>query len=127
MSNTIRTEFIGVVTMLRDEFPQSNISNMANNLLEKATAPDRPQSKWAVVCRNPHKLQNWDATVAIVDLRNTVALAHREGFIDNDGFVAFNVAIEEWKADLRVERVEDAFDILQKSLRRDARQKAKGL
>jgi hypothetical protein len=127
MSNTIRTEFIGVVTMLRDEFPQSNISNMANSLLEKATAPDRPQSKWAVVCRRPQVLQGWDATVAIVDLRNTVALAHREGFIDNDGFKAFNVAIEEWKMDLRVEKVEDAFSILQKSLRRDARRLAKGL
>jgi hypothetical protein len=124
--STIRAEFINVVSLLESEFPESNISNCCRNMLRNATAPDRPVSKWAIVTRRGAVAESWDATVGITDLRNTVALAHREGFLDNDGFKQFEIAIAEWKADLKVEKVEDAFSILQKSLRRDARRLAKG-
>lgn len=124
--STIRAEFINVVRILESEFPQSNIGNCCANMLRNATAPDRPVSKWHIVTRRGNVAETWDATIAITDLRNTVSLAHREGFLDDDGFKQFEIAIAEWKEDLKVERVEDAFAILQKSLRRDARRLAKG-
>jgi len=124
--STIRAEFINVVSLLESEFPESNISNCCRNMLRNATAPDRPVSKWSVVNRRGDAPRTWDATVGITDLRNTVALAHREGFLDDDAYTEFEIAIHEWKADLKVEKVEDAFTILQKFLRREARRLAKG-
>jgi len=71
--------------------------------------------------------QTWDAALAIVDFRNTVALAHREGFLDSDDFKAFEVIYLEYKDELKGEVIVDAFAALQKALRRDARRIHRGI
>lgn len=125
--STLRSRFIAVVSDLRDSFPHSNISNRCEALLSSATAPDRPVSRFAIHTRRGMVAPTWDAHIGVTDLRNTVALAHREGLLDNDDFIAFEECILDYKEELRGERVEDAFTILQKSLRREARRNHKGL
>jgi len=124
--STLRTRFIELVTDMRDSFPETPLSYRCRMMVDAATAPDRPVSRWAKYSNRGDVPATWNATIALSDLRNTVALAHREDYINNDDFMGFEIVIMDYRDETREERVVDAMTELQKALRRQARINRKG-
>lgn len=124
--STLRIRFIDLVSEIRDAFPETPVAYRARMMVDAATSPDRPVSRWAKHSNRGAVPATWNTDIAITDLRNTISLAHREGYIDNDDFTAFEEVILDYRDETRQERVVDAMTELQKALRRQARINRKG-